>query len=157
MISITISLIGLIALWYIAPFSDTLMDYWYVPIVVLVYALIVQITITVKPSINDGNLNPPPEYILPIKYRIILYVIILVISLIYSLQLYIDGGVKLISNSNRYVDHFILGRFGSITSNKYMFFLQWFTIIKVIIGLFRIRDIYNFNPCDYDLPNSWSY
>jgi hypothetical protein len=38
-----------------------------------------------------------------------------------------------------------------------MFFVEWFTIIKVIGGIFSVRDISNFNPCDYDLPPSWSY
>lgn len=156
-ISITISLISLIALWYIAPFSNELIDYWYIPIILLIYALIIQITISIKPVIEDGNLNPPPDYLLPKKYRVILYVLLLSVSLIYSLQLYLDGGVNLISNGTKYMDHFVLGRFGGITKNKYMFFVEWITIVRIIFGILNIRNISDFYACDYELPSSWDY
>ncbi len=156
-IGITLSLIGLIALWYIAPFNETLVDYWYIPVVILVYAIIIQITISIKPAVENGDLNPPPNHLLPKKYRTLLYVIILFLSLMYSLQLYLDGGVKLIGNNTKYIDHFILGRFGGITKNKYNFFIEWVAIIKLVTGILRIRDISDFYACDYGLPTSWDY
>ena len=157
MVTTTLSIISLISLWYISPFSSTLIDYWYIPIVIIIYAIIIQITISSKPFIDNGDLNPPPDYLLQKKYRIALYIIILLLIFIHSLHLYIDKGVNLINNSNRYLDHFILGRFGGITKNKYMFFIEWLIIIRLFVGILNITDISNFNPCDYDLPNSWNY
>jgi hypothetical protein len=155
--SITLMLLSLITLWYVAPFSDSVPDYWYIPLVILVYAIVVQITISVKLEIEDGSFNPPPEFLINKYHRTIIYVVLLILSLIYFVQLYIDGGVKVIGDNQRYVDHFILGRFGGITKESYIFFVEWFAIIKILAGILTIKSISDFYACDYGLPSSWDY
>lgn len=157
-ISITLSLLGLITLWYILPFTDILPDYWYIPVIILVYAIIIQITLSVKVEVDDNNFSPPPELLINKDYRLILYFVILVLNIIYFIQLYLDGGVNLTKTTNvRYADHLILGRFGGITTQKYRFFLEWFASIKFLMGILEIQNIKNFYACDYGLPSSWDY
>ena len=156
-ITITLTLLALITLWYVLPFSDSLPDYWYIPIVIVTYAIIIQITISVKVEVEDGSFNPPPEYLINKKNRVILYVILSLLSMIYFLQLYLDGGVNIIKNSNRYVDHFVLGRFGGIDKNSFNFFIQWFAIIKILVDVLTIKSEADFYACDYGLPNSWDF
>ena len=160
-ISITLTLLGLIALSYIAPFSDILPDYWYIPVIILVYAIMIQITLSVKVEVEDNNFNPPPENLINKKYRTFLYIVIFVLNIIYFIQLYLDGGVNLIksntNNTTRYADHFILGRFGGISKEKYNFFIEWFASIKFLLGILEIQNINNFYACDYGLPSSWDY
>ncbi len=156
-ISTTLTLLALITLWYVLPFSDILPDYWYIPIIILTYAIIIQITISTKVEVEDGSFNPPPEYLINKKNRVILYVISTVVSIIYFIQLYLDGGVNIIKNKNRYIDHFILGRFGGIDKNNFNFFIQWFAIIKIFISILTIKSSVDFYACDYGLPVSWDY
>lgn len=156
-IGTTLTLLALITLWYVLPFSDVLPDYWYIPIIIITYAIIIQITISVKVEVEDGSFNPPPEYLINKKNRIILYVILTILFMIYFIQLYLDGGVNIIKNNNRYIDHFILGRFGGVNKNNYNFFIQWFAIIKILVSMLTIKSAYDFYACDYGLPSSWDF
>jgi hypothetical protein len=156
-IGATLTLLALITLWYVLPFSDAFPDYWYIPVIIITYALIIQITISVKVEVEDGSFNPPPEYLINKKNRITLYVILTFLSLVYFLQLYLDGGVNIIKNKSRYIDHFILGRFGGIEKNNYNFFIQWFAIIKIFIEILTIKSAADFYACDYGLPISWDF
>ena len=158
LISITLTLFGLIALWYVAPFTDILPDYWYIPVIILVYAIIIQITLSVKVEVEDNEFNPPPETLINKKYRVLLYGVILILSIIYFIQLYLDGGVNLTKTNNiKYADHLILGRFGGVSKEKYNFFIEWFASIKFLMGILEIQNINNFYACDYGLPSSWDY
>jgi hypothetical protein len=157
-ISITLSLFGLIALWYIAPFTNILPDYWYILVIILVYAIIIQITLSAKVEVENNNFSPPPETLINKKYRVLLYIFILILNIIYFIQLYLDGGVNLTKTDNiKYVDHLILGRFGGITTKKYTFFIEWFASIKFLMGILEIQNVNNFDACDYGLPSSWDY
>jgi hypothetical protein len=91
------------------------------------------------------------------KYRIMLYSIILFLTIIYFIQLYLDSGVTLIKNNTKYLDHFILGRFGGITKDKYQFFVEWFAFVKILLSILEIQNISNFYACDYNLPTSWDF
>ncbi len=155
--SITLMILSLITLWYVTPFTDALPDYWYIPLVILIYALVIQITVSIKVEIEDGSFNPPPEFLISKKHRTIVYVVLLVLSIIYFIQLYLDGGINLVNNSNRYVDHYILGRFGGVSKDNYNFFIEWFAIIKILVGVLAIKDVADFYACDYGLPASWDY
>lgn len=155
-ISATLTLLALITLWYVLPFADFLPDYWYIPIIILTYAIIIQITISVKVEVEDGSFNPPPEYLINKKNRVILYVILTFLFMIYFLQLYLDEGVNIVNN-NRYIDHFVLGRFGGISKNNYNFFIQWFAIIKILGSVLTIKSEADFYACDYGLPISWDF
>ena len=44
MCAMALGIFGLIALWYCAPFTSFLPDYWYIPVAILTFAIIAQIT-----------------------------------------------------------------------------------------------------------------
>jgi hypothetical protein len=154
-----IYLFGLVGLWYVAPFSTNMPDYWYVPVIILTYAIIIQMTLSVKMYTNTGNdndnLNPPPSDLLPIKDRVRLYVLILILDAIFFHQMYLDGGQALLKKHSVW-DKYIISRFGSIT-NFYSFALGWFGLVGLGLDLLSIKFIADFNACDYDLPKSWNY
>jgi hypothetical protein len=154
--AMTLCIFGLIVLWYDAPFSKTLPDFWYVPVALITYAIIAQITISVKPVIDNGNFNPPPEGLWPIKDRSWLYIVILILDVIFFHQMYLDGGTQLIENP-RVIDDLILGRFGGWNKDKYNFMLEWFGTIQILLDILAIYHIAGFKACDYALPNSWNY
>jgi hypothetical protein len=154
--NLTLNLIGMIGLWYCAPFTSYLPDYWYIPFAILSYAFIIQITLSVKTIKDDGSFNPPPENLWPQKERVWLNVIIMILDMIFFHQMYLDGGKKLIENP-RVIDDFILGRFGGWNESKYEFLLGWWGIIGLILDLLAIQFAYYYQSCDYDLPSSWDY
>jgi hypothetical protein len=156
-LNLTLNLIGIIGLWYCAPFTQYLPDYWYIPLAILSYAVIIQITLSVKTTIDDGkSLNPPPQNLWPKLNRTILQVVITILDVIFFHQMYLDGGKQLVNNP-RVLDNFILGRFGGWNESKFEFLLGWWGIIGLIIDVLTIIQVYSFQSCDYDLPPSWDY
>ena len=156
MCAMTLCIFGLIVLWYDAPFSKYLPDFWYIPVALITYAIIAQITISVKPVVDNGELNPPPEGLWPLKDRSWLYILLLILDLIFFHQMYLDGGTQLIENP-RVIDDLILGRFGGWNKDKYNFMLEWFGTIQILFDILAIYQIVYFRACDYGLPNSWNY
>jgi hypothetical protein len=154
--NLSINLLGMIGLWYCAPFTKYLPDYWYIPLAIMSYAILIQITISVKTVTDDGTLNPPPQKLWPIMQRTWLNVVILILDIIFFHQMYLDGG-KMLINNPRVLDDFILGRFGGWTESKFEFVLGWWGIIGLIIDVFAIQFVYSFKSCDYNLPPSWDY
>ena len=110
-----IYLFGLVGLWYVAPFSSNMPDYWYIPVIILSYAIIIQMTISVRMYTDNGTLNPPPSDLWGIRDRIRLYTLILVLDTIFFHQMYLDGGQTLMK-THRVWDKYIISRFGSITN-----------------------------------------
>jgi len=155
MISITLTLSGLILLWYVAPFSNSFPEYWYIPVIILTYAIMIQITLTTDIQKEDGSFNPPPENLISKKYRILLNVFILILLIIYFIQLYLDGGNNLI-NSQRSGNSGVLSYFSDITAEKYILFVEFFALIKILNKLLEIKNVIDFNACSYGLPLSWN-
>jgi hypothetical protein len=154
--NLSLNLLGIIGLWYCAPFTDYLPDYWYIPLAILSYAALVQITLSVKTTYDDGTFNPPPQDLWGKKERIWLNVAITILDLIFFHQMYLDGGKKLVDNP-RILDDFILGRFGGWNESKFEFLLGWWGICGLIIDLIAVYYTYMYQSCDYDLPASWDY
>ena len=154
--NLTLNLIGLIGLWYIAPFSKYLPNYWYIPVIILSYAILIQITLSVKITTDDGGFNPPPEDLWPQKYRVLLNIIIMILDIIFFHQLYLDGGKQLYNNPT-ILEDFILNRFGGWNEAKFDFVLGWYAIIGFLFDIFAIIFAYKFRACNYDLPSSWDY
>jgi hypothetical protein len=150
-----IYLFGLVGLWYVAPFSSNMPDYWYIPVIILSYAIIIQMTISVRMYTDNGTLNPPPSDLWGIRDRIRLYTLILVLDTIFFHQMYLDGGQTLMK-THRVWDKYIISRFGSIT-NFYSFALGWFGVVGLTFDLLSIKFIADFDACDYNLPKSWNY
>lgn len=154
--NLSLNLFGIIGLWYCAPFTSYLPDYWYVPVAILSYALIVQITLSVKTYSDDGSLNSPPQDLWGKEYRVWLNVIITILDIIFFHQMYLDGGKKLINNP-RVLDDFFLSRFGGWNESKFEFLLGWWGVIGLIIDFAAIITLSRFRSCDYNLPSSWDY
>jgi hypothetical protein len=156
MCAMALGIFGLIALWYCAPFTSFLPDYWYIPVAILTFAIIAQITISVEVQTDNGEFNHPPQYLWGKTDRNYLYVLLLVLDLIFFHQLWMDGGKQLIENP-RVIDDLILGRFGGWNQNKFNFMVEWFGVIQIVFDILAIWQIKSFRSCDYGLPASWDY
>ena len=71
-----------LALWYTIPFTNKLTGYWYVPIFIITLAVYTQFTVSSDYVVDDGNFNPPPNYLLPKKYRMFFHYFILVLDIL---------------------------------------------------------------------------
>jgi len=153
--AMSLYLFGLIALWYVAPFSEHMPDYWYIPVIILTYAIITQITISIQVTEENGNFNPPPQDLWPKATRVKLYLLILLLDVIYFHQMYLDSGQALTANK-RIVDDLILSRFGG-TKNTLSFVLGWFGLVGLLFDFLSIRFISGFDACHYGLPKIWNF
>ena len=69
-ITLFIYIFNFLGLEFTIPFSRNFPIYWYIPVILILYAIILDITINSKIATNNkGNLEPPPKYLLPKQYR----------------------------------------------------------------------------------------
>ena len=142
--------------WSTIPFTDVLPDYWYVYLFILLFAIITQITVDEKQIADDGNLNPPPQYMFPQKYRVIIAYISVIIDTLLMVQIYIYNGVVDVSKKTL-LSQYVLERFGGwIDGNKLDFIFEWSGMIDVFIKIYILLLQTNFYACDYGLPPSWN-
>jgi hypothetical protein len=142
--------------WSTIPFTDVLPDYWYVYLFILLFAIITQITIDEKQIADDGNLNPPPKYMYPQKYRVIIAYISVLIDSLLMIQIYIYNGIVDVSKKTL-LSQYVLERFGGwIDGNKLDFIFEWSGMIDVFIKIYILLLQTNFYACDYGLPPSWN-
>jgi len=142
--------------WSTIPFTDALPDYWYVYLFVLLFAIITQITIDTKQITDDGNLNPPPGYMYPQKYRVIIAYVSVIIDTLLMLQIYIYNGIADVSKKTL-LSQYVLERFGGwIDGNKLDFIFEWSGMIDVFIKIYILLLQSTFYACDYGLPSSWN-
>jgi hypothetical protein len=162
MITYTIDVLTFIGLWFtIAPeqLRWWMPDYWYIPIIILGYAVITQITID-SPNIKDNKdiLASPPSWIWPHKWRIILYSSILLIDIIIFFQLYVDSGMHNYDTKTKVFDVIIKSRFGGWNEGNYtQFMFAWLGIFGVLADCLALYYVYSFNSCQYKLPISWNF
>lgn len=154
-----------LGLWLTIPFTDILPEYWYIPIMVFIFAIILHLTIsapTISLSQNNAaekqqeRLQPPPQYFQPKRVRKQMYYAILVLDVIMFLQGLIYTGIK--TNFKTTVLHqFFLNRFGGTSpENMLNFATEWLGIIGILIDVYWIYGVETFSPCKYDLPASWN-
>ena len=146
-----------ISLWIQIPFTDVLPDYWYLYLFVLYLAIITQITMDSSQYIDDGiSFNPPPSYMLPQQYRVILAYVSMVVDALIMIQLYIYFGIADITKKT-VVSRYFLERFGGwYGSNKLDFIFDWSGLIDTIIKLYILSLQSGFQACLYGLPPSWN-
>lgn len=158
----TMDVLTFIGLWYtISPLwmRNNMPDYWYIPFIVLGYAIISQITID-SPVYQDNEdaLNRPPQYLWPQRWRVVLYATIMIFDICIFTQMYIDSGINDYSKNFRVFDFLVRGRFGGWSKGNYVQFLfSWMALCGVIIDIMALRYTYMFNACDYGLPISWNF
>lgn len=162
MMTFTIDVLTFIGLWYTISSTwlyNWLPSYWYVPFIILGYAIITQITID-TPNIKDDKeiLASPPAELWPQKWRIILYSTILILDIIIFTQFYIDSGINISKYNMRIYDVMVKNRFGGWNKGNYIQFLySWLGICGVMMDAIALYFVVTFNSCQYKLPISWNY
>jgi len=145
-----------IGLWIQIPFTDKLPNYWYVYLFILYLAIITQVTFDSPQISDDGTFNPPPVYMLPQQYRVILAYVSTVVDFLIMLQLYIYFGIADVTKKT-IVSRYVLERFGGwYPSNKLDFLFDWSGLIDTVVKLYILSLQTNFNACNYGLPSSWN-
>lgn len=159
-----LDILTFIGLWLTIPFTGALPDLWFIPLIFIGFAIIVQGTIDSKIYFRydaQGNetFNPPPNYLWSKRRRIILYTAILIIDMIIFIQFYIQSGIT--SSSTNTVQtglhYLILDRFGSYDKNKIAFIVSWLGIGGFIADNIALSYVKNYEACAYDHPVSWNY
>ena len=156
MFNLFTSCLTTIGQWTTIPFTDALPEYWYIYIFILCFAIITQITVDSKEIVDDGSLNPPPLYMYPQKYRVIIAYISVCIDTMLMVQLYIYNGIADVTKKTL-LSQYLLERFGGwIDGNKLDFLFEWSGMIDVFIKIYILLLQTNFYACDYGLPSSWN-
>ena len=150
------SMLLLLSLWIQIPFTKNFPEYWYLYLFVLNLALITQITNDSDQYADDGSFNPPPSYMMPQNYRVMLSVATSIMDFLTLAQLYIYFGVSDITKKTAF-SKYILERFGGwYPGNKLDFMFDWVALVSVIINTYLLLLQLNFNACEYGLPISWN-
>ena len=156
MFNIFTSSMTTIGQWSTIPFTDKLPEYWYLYIFILCFAILTQITVDSPQYAYDGSFSPPPSYMLPQKYRVIIAYFSLIVDILLMVQVYIYFGVSDV-NKKTLLSKYFLERFGGwISGNKLDFIFDWSGIIDVLIKLYILALQTNFYACEYGLPPSWN-
>jgi hypothetical protein len=144
-------------LWLDIPFTKYLPDYWYIYLFIICLAIITQITLDTYEVIDDGSFNPPPSYMLPDRYRIMLAYASLVINVIVMIQSYIYFGIADLSKKT-ILSRYVLERYGGwYFGNKLDFIYEWSGLLDIFISVYVLYLQNNFHACEYGLPASWNF
>jgi hypothetical protein len=158
MLSFTLDVLTFFGLWFTIPFADNLPVYWFIPFIILGYAIISQYTIDSDTyTRNEGHFSPPPQYLWSKYTRIILFAVILILNIIIFTQFYIASGIKEYYN-NTILHRFLLQRFGGYASGNHLaFIVAWIGLIACFFDSTMLELQYNFRACKYNLPDSWNF
>lgn len=151
------TLLTFLEMWFTIPFTNVLPQYWYIPLYIIYLAIITQITISSPQIQEDGSFNPPPQYILPLKYRMILSYIALIIDIVLFVQIFIYFGIADYSKRT-ILSRYVLERFGGwYGGNKLDFIYNWVGIFDIVYRIYIIFLQKDFSACAYNLPASWNF
>jgi hypothetical protein len=158
MLTFALDIITFLGLWFTIPFATNIPFYWFIPFIIVGYAIISQYTIDSPTYSNkDDTFSPPPDYLWSLKSRVILFAAILVLNVVIFTQFYIASGIKDLYD-NTVLHRFILQRFGGFYSGNYLaFFAAWFGVTSFIFDYEMLECQYYFKACEYNLPNSWNF
>ena len=152
-ITTTLTFVGL---WIQIPFTDKLPNYWYMYIFVLYLAIITQITVDSEQYKDDGSFNPPPTYMLPHNYRVLLSYASMVVDALIMVQLFIYFGIA-DRNKKTIYSRYFLERFGGwYPGNKLDFIFDWSGVVDTLIKIYILYLQQSFRACEYGLPPSWN-
>lgn len=146
-----------LSLWISIPFTTHFPDNWYIYLFIICMAVITQITVDTKQISDDGSFNPPPTYMLPDKYRVMLSYVSLVINIVVMIQSYIYFGISDLSKKT-ILSRYVLERFGGwYVGNKMDFVYEWSGMFDIVIAIYILHLQINFQACSYGLPPSWNF
>lgn len=150
----------LFGLWLTIPFIFGLPNYWFVALFVFLMALFTEVFINTKKYIDsseDDSFKPPPDYIYPKKYRLIIHYFIFIFDIFIFLQLFLATN-QISNNAKTFLDKYLLGSFGGfVEGNRINFLTSWLALIGILYDIYNIRNQSNFIPCKVGLPNTWDY
>jgi len=147
----------IMVLWINIPFTTYLPDNWYVYLFIITLAIITQIAINTEQIKDDGSFNPPPTFMLPHKYRVMITFISVVICIVIMIQAFIYYGITDISKKTM-LSKFFLDRFGGwVDGNKIYFMYEWSGMIDIFISIYVLYIQTDFQACKYNLPPSWNF
>ena len=150
------SVLTIIGFWASIPFTDALPDYWYFALLIILLAIVTQITVDSEQIQDDGSFNPPPTYMLPQKYRVMLAYANLVIFIIIIIQMYIYYGIA-DTTKKTLLSRYVLERFGGwYSGNKADFIFEWGGVFDCILKVYLLYLQTQFQACNYGLPPSWN-
>lgn len=157
-ITLFIYIFNFLGLEFTIPFSDNFPVFWYIPIILVLYAIILDITINSKIATKTkGNLEPPPKYLLPKKYRLIIFYFIILFDIIAFIQTFIYSGIN-VEFKTTILHQFFLNRFGGYKpGNILMFIASWLGIIGLGLDFYMLKNQISFTACKYNLPDSWNF
>ena len=146
-----------ISLWISIPFTSYLPDNWYVYLFILCMAILTQVTVDSPQISNDGSFNPPPSYMLPDRYRIMIMYASLIVNIIVMVQSFIYFGISDYSKKT-ILSRYFLERYGGWQAgNKMDFIYEWSGLIDIFIAAYILYIQYTFQACAYGLPDSWNF
>lgn len=148
-----------LGLWIDIPFKEyiPLPDYWYIYIFIILIAIITQITLDSPQIMDDGSFNPPPAYMLPDKYRLLITYVSLVVNIMMMIQAYIYFGIADLSKKT-IISRYVLERFGGwYAGNKLDYIYEWSGAIDIFIAMYILYLQSTFRACEYGLPPSWNF
>lgn len=146
-----------LGLWLSVPFTSYLPDNWYIYLFILCMAIITQIAVDSEQVKDDGSFHPPPTYMLPDKYRILLTYASLVVNIVVMVQTYVYFGIADLSKKS-ILSRYVLERFGGwYAGNKIDFLYEWSGMLDIFIAVYILYLQYNFQACVYGLPASWNF
>ena len=151
------SVLTIVGFWASIPFTDALPDYWYFALLLILLAITTQITVDSDQVKDDGKtFNPPPIYMLPQKYRVMISYVNLVIFIIIIIQMYIYYGIA-DTTKKTLLSRYVLERFGGwYEGNKADFIFEWGGVLDCILKIYLLSLQTNFKACNYGLPPSWN-
>ena len=164
----TMDVLTLLGLWYTIPFSKSMPNLWFIPIIIIGYAIISEITIwssvyqercKVDEKTNETvcKFDPPPSGLWPRKRRLILYSTILILDIIIFAQFYMYAGFKKLVHQT-ILHKFFLERFGGLyEGNIVQFIVSWVGILGILFDIIAWKIVYGFQACQYSLPKSWNF
>jgi len=149
---------NLLGLEFTIPFSNNLPYLWYIPLIIIIYSIILDITLRTEIVTNkNNNLEAPPSYLLPKKYRLYIYYFIILFDIIIFIQSFIYAGISPVFKTTL-LHQLFLNRFGGFTpTNIIIFIISWLGIIGLLLDGYMIYNQYIFSACYYSLPESWNF
>ena len=148
-----------LGLWLDIPFKQyvPLPDYWYIYLFIILIAIITQITLDSPQIVDDGSFNPPPSYLLPDNYRLLLTYVSLVVNITMMIQSYVYFGIADLSKKT-VISRYVLERFGGwYAGNKLDYLYEWSGAIDIVIAFYILYLQSTFQACEYGLPPSWNF
>ena len=128
--------------------------YWFIPIIILGYALIFLDWRNKRIVVpRPGRITPPPDGYIPKISRVLLIMGILLVHMILFMGNYSSHRVKV--NSDVLSDVAFWSAFGSFKERPGAFLTGWLSIVGILWAMINVYFTEVFHPQKFNLPNSW--